>query len=81
VTDCSSLADAFPGTNAKCGCARLELGIPMGVAPSPSPSPSPTPPPVPALPFGMLVGLVALLAGAGSLLLRRRGIGPTSRER
>jgi hypothetical protein len=85
VTDCSSLADAFPGTNAKCGCARLELGIPMGIAPSPSPSPSPsaspTPPPVPALPFAMLVGLVALLAGAGSLLLRRRGIGPTSSKR
>jgi len=88
VTNCTGLPDAFPGTNAKCGCHRLETGIPMGMGPSPSPSPgpspspsssprpSPTPSPVPALPLRMLIALVALLAGGGSLLLRRRRTGP-----
>lgn len=64
ATICSSLADAFPGTNAKCGCARLDLGIPMG-------APAPSPPPVPAIPSGLLIGLAALVAGGSSLLLRR----------
>ena len=57
---CSGLADAFPGTNAKCGCARLELGIPINGTP------------VPALPPLLLIALAALLAAAGFLLLRRR---------
>ncbi|HYU41672.1 MAG TPA: hypothetical protein VEQ84_05945, partial [Vicinamibacteria bacterium] len=39
VTNCTSLAEAFPGTNAKCGCARLETGIPF---PAPTPTPTPT---------------------------------------
>lgn len=63
ATTCSSLADAFPGTNAKCGCERVELGIPIS-------------PPVPALPYGVLIGLFTLLAGGGSFLLRRRRTGP-----
>jgi hypothetical protein len=75
VTDCAGLATAFPGTNAKCGCARLELGIPMGtIAPSPSPFPSPgptAPPPVPALPPGLLMTLAVLLAAGSFLILRR----------
>jgi hypothetical protein len=78
ITNCASLADAFPGTNAKCGCERVETGIPMpGPTPSPSPSlppptPGPTPiPPVPVVPAGVLIGLAALLAGGGALLLRR----------
>lgn len=74
VTNCTGLPDAFPGTNAKCGCERLETGIPMpGPTPTPPPSPFPTPsPPVPALPYGVLIGLASLLAGAGTLLRRRR---------
>jgi len=49
VTNCASLPDAFPGTNAKCGCARVETGIPFVVgSPSPPPSPSPSPPASPS---------------------------------
>src|SRR5687768_8359738 len=77
VSDCTGLPDAFPGTNAKCGCERVETGIPFEIAsPSPPPSPpfppDPTPTPVPALPIGGLIGLAALLAGAGTWLLRAR---------
>ena len=81
VTNCTGLSDAFPGTNAKCGCGRVETGIPLP-APSPSPSPTPTPSPgpspspVPAVPSGLLIGLAALLAGGGYLLLRRRRVSP-----
>jgi hypothetical protein len=57
---CSGLADAFPGNNAKCGCARVELGIPLDGTP------------VPALPPRLLVALAVLLATVGFLLLRRR---------
>ena len=82
ITNCASLADAFPGTNAKCGCERVETGIPMpGPTPPPSPSPGPSPsptfppptpiPPVPVAPGGVLIGLAALLAVGGALLLRR----------
>jgi hypothetical protein len=81
-TVCNGLADAFPGTNAKCGCERVETGIPMpGPTPPPSPSPSaspgptpfpgPTPSPVPVGPAGALIGLAALLAAGGAWLLRR----------
>jgi hypothetical protein len=78
ITNCTGLPDAFPGTNAKCGCDRLETGIPMGMGPSPSPSPfpSPSPSPVPTLPPRAMIALVALLAGGGALLLRRRRVGP-----
>ena len=74
---CNGLPDAFPGTNAKCGCERVETGIPMEIAsPSPPPSPpfppGPSPSPVPALPVGALAGLAALLAGGASWLLRNR---------
>src|SRR5688500_12963252 len=43
-TVCNGLPDAFPGTNAKCGCERVETGIPMpGPTPPPSPAPSASP--------------------------------------
>jgi len=50
-TVCSGLGGAFPGTNAKCGCERVETGIPMpGPTPTPPPSPSPSLPPSPSPP-------------------------------
>jgi hypothetical protein len=67
---CGGLPDAFPGTNAKCGCERVETGIPIG-GPTPPPTPGPGPSPVPDMPAGALIGLFALLAGGGALLLRR----------
>lgn len=81
VTNCSGLPDAFPGTNAKCGCERVETAIPMAVgSPSPPASPFPSfppgptpPPPVPALPPAALAGLAAALAGLGAWVLRGRG--------
>ena len=60
VVDCTSLAQAFPGTNAKCGCARVELGIPIDGTP------------VPALPLPWLVALALVLAAAGLARLRAR---------
>ena len=47
ITNCAGLFEAFPGTNAKCGCERVETGIPM---PAPTPTPPPRPPasPTPA---------------------------------
>lgn len=43
VTNCSSLSQAFPGTNSKCGCATVSLGIPV-FAPAPAISVSKSPP-------------------------------------
>ncbi|MGD8329742.1 MAG: hypothetical protein PVJ49_09905 [Acidobacteriota bacterium] len=43
VTNCASLSDAFPGTNSKCGCATVSLGIPV-FSPAPAISVSKSPP-------------------------------------
>ena len=41
-TACNGVADAFPGTNSKCGCQLVDLGIPMPPAATPTPTNTPT---------------------------------------
>jgi hypothetical protein len=52
-TACNGVADAFPGTNSKCGCQVVDLGIamPPDATPTPvPPTPTDTPTPVPPTP-------------------------------
>ncbi len=52
-TACNGVADAFPGTNSKCGCQLVDLGIPMPPDATPTPippTPTDTPTPVPPTP-------------------------------